>query len=594
MSEIVISTKDLTKEYLMFQNPRQRFRSLLGIRLKKDADIPRHIAVNKVNLQIKAGERVAFIGRNGAGKSTLLKLITGVIQPTSGHLNVNENTHALLQMGAGFNSEATGRQNVVSHLANLGISIRDTDKYVDEIIDFSELEEYIDQPLKSYSTGMQMRLIFAASTAIAPKLFVVDEVLGVGDAYFQQKSFQRLDQLCKENLTTLLLVSHDIYTASRMCDRIVWLEHGRILFDGDPTTALNLYESSIKDQEESRIRKKVLLKSTRDKRMEKGKSQERSFLIELQPARDFLKGRVHLKSVEVCMGAPTPKKVLDILDSDSDDGSNYQLPSISVVNLGSNWRRRDPESDSDSGFYLSPHGSINTGGLLLLRTHKDNIPESLVLDLSAEFAQEVEFQIHSQFDQSQGLGVHAIPADGEISTFVLPVSGINWDTFAEVASTPKRRQGTGEIRISHLQIVSEVAPRTYLHQGEPCRLELEFDVLSEGYPRQIEVLFAISRDGVLDVMRSFETGIAIPGGLTRGSVNVSVDHLPLVAGNYTLSAMISQSGYYASDSKIPFSLSDQVIDVIPRGYEFEVKLGHAAFNGTQAEIKGLWNFEYAH
>ena len=211
MSEIVVRAENSTKAYTLYPSSWDRMREILGFRRRPGADFPQHMAIDDVTLTIRAGEKVAFIGRNGAGKSTLLKLVTGLIEPTSGRLDIRGEAHALLQIGGGFHPELTGRQNAYAYLANFGRSGEAADRAVDDIIGFSELEEYIDQPLKTYSTGMQMRLIFAASTTIAPKLFVVDEVLGVGDGYFQNKSFDRIQELCERNGTTLLLVSHDIY-----------------------------------------------------------------------------------------------------------------------------------------------------------------------------------------------------------------------------------------------------------------------------------------------------------------------------------------------------------------------------------------------
>ncbi|PYQ91659.1 MAG: ABC transporter ATP-binding protein, partial [Acidobacteria bacterium] len=183
-----------------------------------------HAALDGVNLEIRRGEKVAIIGRNGAGKSTFLKLVTNVIQPTAGSLEVKGDVHALLQIGTGFHPDFTGRQNVHAYLAQLGVSGADADRRCADAIAFAELEEYIDQPVKTYSTGMAMRLMFSASTAISPDLLVLDEVLGVGDAYFAQKSYDRMRELCERHDATLLLVTHDVYSAVRMCDRVVWFD----------------------------------------------------------------------------------------------------------------------------------------------------------------------------------------------------------------------------------------------------------------------------------------------------------------------------------------------------------------------------------
>jgi lipopolysaccharide transport system ATP-binding protein len=151
-----------------------------------------------------------------------------VIEPTSGVLDVKGRIHALLQIGTGFHPDFTGRENVLAYFAQLGIAGGDAGRRLADVVEFAELEEYIDQPVKTYSTGMAVRLMFSASTAITPELLVLDEVLGVGDAYFAHKSYDRIRGLCASQGTTLLLVTHDVYTAAKVCDRIIWLDHGKV------------------------------------------------------------------------------------------------------------------------------------------------------------------------------------------------------------------------------------------------------------------------------------------------------------------------------------------------------------------------------
>src|SRR3954471_258558 len=188
MSDLVIEARNLTKVYRLYAGPGYRFLDMFGLLGKRQGAYTEHAALDGVDLAIRRGEKVAIIGRNGAGKSTLLKLITRVIEPSSGTLDVHGHAHALLQIGTGFHPDFTGRQNVYAYLAQLGVAGRSADEKYAEIVDFAELEEYIDQPVKTYSSGMGVRLMFSAATAITPDLLVLDEVLGVGDAYFASKS----------------------------------------------------------------------------------------------------------------------------------------------------------------------------------------------------------------------------------------------------------------------------------------------------------------------------------------------------------------------------------------------------------------------
>jgi lipopolysaccharide transport system ATP-binding protein len=207
MSETIIRARDLRKVYRLYSGPGARFLDMFGMLGDRPGAFTEHAALDGVSLDIARGEKVAFIGRNGAGKSTLLKLMTSVVEPTSGTLEVRGKVHALLQIGTGFHPDFTGRENVLAYLAQLGVTGRDAERKYAEIVDFAELEEYIGQPVKTYSSGMAVRLMFSTATAITPELLVLDEVLGVGDAYFAQKSYQRMREMAEGEGTTLRSVT---------------------------------------------------------------------------------------------------------------------------------------------------------------------------------------------------------------------------------------------------------------------------------------------------------------------------------------------------------------------------------------------------
>lgn len=258
MNDIVISARNVSKTYRLHSSPSDRLADVFGLLPNKTDRVKLHRALNDVSFDIARGEKVAIIGRNGAGKSTLLKLITRVTEPTEGRMDVRGETRALLQIGTGFHPDFTGRKNVDAYLANMGVSGARAKQMIEDAVAFAELEDYVDQPVKTYSTGMAMRLMFAASTMLKPDLLVVDEVLGVGDAYFQRKSFERIREMCEGRETTLLLVTHDIYSAATLCDRMIWIDRGRILIDADPPTVTRAYEDAIREQEERRLRLKAL------------------------------------------------------------------------------------------------------------------------------------------------------------------------------------------------------------------------------------------------------------------------------------------------------------------------------------------------
>ena len=278
-ADIAVRLRNLRKVYKLYRNPAYPLRDIMGFLPSDKRYYDEHVALHGVTLDIRRGEKVAIIGRNGAGKSTLLRLITKVIEPTSGTLEVNGDTQALLSLGTGFHPEFTGRQNVAAYLANFGITGAEAERMIRDVIDFAELEEYIDQPTKTYSTGMNMRLMFAASTMFVPDLLVIDEVLGVGDAYFQGKSFERIREICSAQAAMLLRLARHLHR-EQLCDRMIWIDpYGAVLLDADSHTVLKAYDASIRQQEEARLRKKALLNL---EKMAQGNPKLTPVLIELR------------------------------------------------------------------------------------------------------------------------------------------------------------------------------------------------------------------------------------------------------------------------------------------------------------------------
>lgn len=203
--------------------------------------------LNDINFRVHPGEAVGIIGINGAGKSTLLKLITGTIQPTVGKIQLTGRVAALLELGMGFHPDFTGRQNVYMSGQLLGLNNSEIDRLMPEIEAFAEIGEYIDQPVRVYSSGMQMRLAFSVATAVRPDILIVDEALSVGDAYFQHKSFDRIRRFRSEG-TTLLIVSHDKIAIQSICDRAILLNSGRIEKEGEPEAIMDYYNAMLAEK----------------------------------------------------------------------------------------------------------------------------------------------------------------------------------------------------------------------------------------------------------------------------------------------------------------------------------------------------------
>ena len=242
-----IRVQGLSKCYEIYHRPQDRLKQSIHPRLQRLVGrIPRKYyrefwALKDVSFEVNKGEAVGIIGRNGAGKSTLLQLICGTLNPTSGSVEADGTVAALLELGSGFNPEFSGRENVYLNASMLGLSQTEIDNKFDEIAAFADIGDFLEQPTKTYSSGMLMRLAFAVNTCVEPEVLIVDEALSVGDAPFQSKCFKRLRQLISDG-TSILFVSHDISTVSSICSRALWLKNGRTELWGDAKEVTKQYQ----------------------------------------------------------------------------------------------------------------------------------------------------------------------------------------------------------------------------------------------------------------------------------------------------------------------------------------------------------------
>jgi lipopolysaccharide transport system ATP-binding protein len=243
---VAISVTGVSKSYLLYQRPQDRFKQFFMPRIREKAGLNRNdyfmnfAALSNITFDVKRGEVFGIVGRNGSGKSTLLQIIAGTLNPSAGDVALKGRVAALLELGAGFNPEFTGRENIYSYAALLGVSQREIHERFDEITDFAGLGSFIEQPVKTYSSGMYVRLAFAVTACLDPDVLIVDEALAVGDAAFQAKCFRRFDELLAKG-TTILFVSHSTDQVTRHCHRALLLEAGSILEMGDPRHVANCY-----------------------------------------------------------------------------------------------------------------------------------------------------------------------------------------------------------------------------------------------------------------------------------------------------------------------------------------------------------------
>lgn len=242
----VISVQHLSKMYKLYDKPSDRLKESLGLSRKKK--YREHYALHDVNFNIHEGECVGIIGVNGSGKSTILKIITGVLAPTTGEVKVNGRISALLELGAGFNMEYSGLENVYLNGTMIGFSEEEIDAKLDDILAFADIGDYIHQPVKTYSSGMFVRLAFAVAINIDPEILIVDEALSVGDVFFQAKCYHKFEAFKKQG-KTILFVTHDLSSVSKYCDRVILLNKGVKLDEGSPKEMVDLYKQLLVGQE---------------------------------------------------------------------------------------------------------------------------------------------------------------------------------------------------------------------------------------------------------------------------------------------------------------------------------------------------------
>lgn len=237
-SDVALHAEGLGKTYHLYARPTDRLKQLFAPRAK--TYYREFSAVGPVTFELRKGEVLGIVGTNGSGKSTLLQLICGVLEPTMGSVKVNGRIAALLELGAGFNPEFSGRENIYLNATILGLSSAEIESKIEGIVDFSGVRDFIDQPVKTYSSGMYVRLAFSIATSVEPDILVIDEALSVGDGAFARKSFDRIMQL-KERGTTILFCSHNIYQVEALCQRVLWLDKGKVGAFGESAAVCQQY-----------------------------------------------------------------------------------------------------------------------------------------------------------------------------------------------------------------------------------------------------------------------------------------------------------------------------------------------------------------
>jgi ABC-type polysaccharide/polyol phosphate transport system ATPase subunit len=522
----VVRLESASKVYRLYRAPAYRFLDLFGLCPAGGGFYTEHLALDRVDLTVGSGEKVAIIGRNGAGKSTMLKVITGLVAPTSGTARVNGRISNLLQIGSGFHPDFTGRQNVFATLAHQGIVGRQASSLFDEIVAFAEIEEYIDQPMKTYSTGMCSRLMFSSAVVAAPEILIVDEILGVGDAYFAHKSFERMRELCTQDGTTLLLVTHDIYSALNLCDRFVWLDHGRVLFDGEGRPAIAMYEGSIKAQEEQRLRHANAARLAADG---------------TAPAGD--RGRVHV-AVRSRTGFALAEPLA--LESIALTGADGSVTTLAVA-------------DGAPGWHLLPESSLGTAETVggrpsrVLRStgsifHK---AEWLVTLPAAAQINRARVRWHYQGSDLVDLLVFTPDRTVQIAGELGPADGWQEQTLERAGGpgTPLGPQqqtdyGTGAVRIMSVQFLDALGRDVVqARHGDPLTIRLRVSIDRALTDRHVTVIVGFRRQGAAYNGCIYERDRLLPDA-DACTIDLTLDPMRFGSGQWFVSVGIGKAGLY--------------------------------------------------
>lgn len=309
MAPIVLSIRNVGKAYRHYRHESMRILGWLGFQV---AAPDQTRVLDDISFELRAGEAIGIIGQNGAGKSTLLKILTGTLQPTEGAVHRFGRISAILELGMGFNPEFSGRQNARYALGLMGFDVERINALMPEVERFAEIGDYFDQPMRTYSSGMHMRVAFAVATAERPQVLIVDEALSVGDAYFQHKSFDRIRSFRNEG-TSLLIVSHDRFAIQSLCDRVILLDGGRLLRDGAPVPTLDFYNALIAEKENATVEQRTFADEHTQTRSGTGEARVQRiglFSLDGQPLEVVAVGQEVELRITVRTFAPLPALVL--------------------------------------------------------------------------------------------------------------------------------------------------------------------------------------------------------------------------------------------------------------------------------------------
>ncbi len=562
-----IEIENVSKRYFQYAHPIYRLFHAAGmLRLLKE---PKHYrtfwALRNINLNIPIGKRVALVGRNGAGKSTLLKLISQNSRPTAGTIRINGRVQALLEIGTGFHPELSGKENAMLALNYQGLMGEQAQALYESIVSFAELEDFIEQPVKTYSAGMFVRLAFATATAIAPQILIVDEVLGAGDGYFQAKSIERMQELVSGPGTTVLLVTHSLDMARRLCDTFVWIDRGQIVEVGGAEIVLTKYQNSIRRQEERRILARNLRLSREVAARLDAPSEDGVYLlgqIQASPQSPIDVRRLALWARGELVGEIRVGQAMDNNEHHAqfiDDRAGWQQPA----------------NTSDNTHYRRL-GSGSAGSFAML------LPSDRYTDQVYEAGLEVEYRSDQPGCINLNAGITGLQPVAE-----LPASPMTWRTSKFVVpkwvytnlhhldpDTENPRFGNGQVAIDRLTLLNGADQETFIFRsGETMKVRVEYVTRNAALvDNSFVVAISIFRaDGVpvITLFSSTQTTLTLKA---TGDVTIIFSPLLLNTGDYRIN--VSLNAKVDLDGLMPhYTANKDLYDLHAERYTFRVEQG---------------------
>ncbi len=602
MSDIAITISKLGKMYKLYKRPMDKILDAFGLNFWRKNYYQEFWALKDLDLEIKKGERIGIVGRNGAGKSTLLKIIIGNVSPTEGKIEVNGRIQALMELGTGFHPEFTGRQNIRASLSYQGFSSEQIVQKEEEIVEFAELGEFIEQPIKTYSAGMYARLAFSAATAIEPDILIIDEVLGAGDAYFASKCVDKMKRLTGETGTTVLFVSHDMASVEMLCDKCIWIERGRKIMEGPASAVSRGYAQMIRERTAQRIQAKNAMVYTHEETLAR-KLRENPLQLILRFV--WVEG-LPLEINEIKLSCPDLKPIIVKVGEPQDNSYDYD-GFVLIDESFSHWEKPAQHNDGlysrsivVSNDYCSAavfnlDGLSSTGNMDLSIKYMGNNHSKARLEIYDGQVYRLlhEFELSHSHSQSDNVWVEwngfigqtlleniartwglAVSSQGSKITneecnnddicdtehsVILPGPVGNIDDAGEIFR--------GNIVIKKVSFKNEAGETSLLKSFETVLIDIDYHVLQG--PVEVEFVVCFHRMGIIALQAISglqERGVLVAKGGEHGRCTLKIPHLPLGKGNYLVSVGIFPTlNYYSLDTeKMAYVLHD-------RRYEIQVE-----------------------